>query len=117
MGTLHMIFDTVADEDYTPGQYGKGLASAFGHNHGLLRNMPRVTQLQRVKFSIGGGFQFDMNMLQGDTPVLCDYLQMAAAIMKHYKLDPFQVRMLACRFSTGLCLSRIVDKYNQSRQS
>ena len=37
MGTLHMIFDTAADEGYTPGQYGEGLAAAFGHNHGLLR--------------------------------------------------------------------------------
>ncbi|KAL0034942.1 hypothetical protein WJX79_001785 [Trebouxia sp. C0005] len=90
MGTLHMIFDTPGDEGYTPGQYGEGLAAAFGHNHGLLRNMPPVTQLQRVKFSVGGGFQFDMNMLQSDTPVLCDYLQMAAHILKHYKLKPFQ---------------------------
>ena len=91
MGKLHMIFDTAADEGYTPGQYGKGLAAAFGHNHGLLRNMRQVTQLQRVKFSIGGGFQFDMNMLRSDTPVLCDYLQMAAAIRTHYNLPPFQV--------------------------
>ena len=91
MGKLHMIFDTVADEGYTPGQYGEGLAAAFGQNHGLLRNMPRVTQIQQVKFSIGGGFQFDMNMLQSDTPVLCDYLQMAAAIKSHYQLEIFQV--------------------------
>ena len=91
MGTLHMIFDTAADEGYVPGQYGEGLAAAFGHNHGLLRNMPPVTQLQHVKFSVGGGFQFDMNVLQSDTPVLCDYLQMAAHVLKHYKLKPFQV--------------------------
>ncbi|KAL0053890.1 hypothetical protein WJX82_000676 [Trebouxia sp. C0006] len=31
-----------------------------------------------------------MNMLQTDTPVLCDYLQMAAHILKHYKLPSFQ---------------------------
>ncbi len=86
-----MIFDTAADEGFTPGQYGEGLAAAFGHNHGLLRNMPPVTQLQRVKFSVGGGFQFDMNLLQSDTPVLCDYLQMAAHTLKHYKLSSFQV--------------------------
>jgi hypothetical protein len=91
MGTLHMIFDTAADEGFTPGQYGEGLAAAFGHNHGLLRNMSSVTQLQRVKFSVGGGFQFDMNMLQTDTPVLCDYLQMAAHVLKHYKLPSFRV--------------------------
>ena len=113
MGKLHMIFDTVADEDFTPGQYGKGLASAFGQNHGLLRSMPRVTQLQRVKFSIGGGFQFDMNMLQSDTPVLCDYLQMAAAIMQHYKLDPFQVCTLTCCLPLGLCLCCMVEEYNK----
>lgn len=99
MGMLHMIFDTAADEGFTPGQYGEGLAAAFGHSHVLLRNMPSVTQLQRVKFSVGGGFQFDMNMLQTDTPVLCDYLQMAAHILKHYKLPSFQV----CQPLSGLC--------------
>ena len=74
-----MIFDTTADEGYTPGQYGTGLAAAFGHKHGWLHNMPQVTWLQHVKFSIIRGFQLDMDMLQSDTPVLCDYLQIAAA--------------------------------------
>ena len=89
-GTLQMIFDGT-DEKLTLGSYGSGLAAAFGQNLGLLQNLPEVTKFSLVKLSVGGGFQFDMNLFQSDSPILCDYLGMGAAVKQHYKIDPHQV--------------------------
>lgn len=93
MGKLNMVFDALTrDMAPTVGIYGSGLAEAYGTNHGILDNLPRVTHFEQVKFSVGGGFQFDMNMFQSDTPVLCDYLHMAEEVKAYYGLVPQQVR-------------------------
>lgn len=78
-----MIFDG-KDEQHTLGTYGAGLADALAHKHGMLQDLPDVTTFKAVKLSIGGGFQFDMNLVQTDSPILCDYLRMAAVIKQHY---------------------------------
>ena len=80
---LDMIFDG-KDEQHTLGTYGAGLADALAHKHGMLQDLPDVTVFKAVKLSIGGGFQFDMNLFQTDSPILCDYLRMAAVIKQHY---------------------------------
>lgn len=91
MGSLNMVFDApIAEEHTVLGLYGSGLQGAFGAHLGLLDKLPTVTVFDKVKFSVGGGFQFDMNCYVSDTPVLCDYLELAAAIKVHYKLDPSQ---------------------------
>lgn len=91
MGSLSIVLDApIAEEDTILGTYGCGLQAAFGPNLGLLDSLPDVTMFEKVKFSIGGGFQFDTNWFQSDSPVLCDVLQMSAAIKSHYKLDPSQ---------------------------
>lgn len=97
MGTLNMVFDALTrDMAPTVGEYGNGLAAAFGNNHGVLANLPSVTAFEQVKFSVGGGFQFDMNGFQSDTPILCDYLHMAEEIKAQYGLNPMQVSRLQC---------------------
>ena len=91
MGSLNTVFDAPAeDKESVLGTYGQGLQAAFGSNLGLLDELPIATTFDKVKFSVGGGFQFDFNLLTEDTPVLCDYLDLAAAIKIHYKLDPAQ---------------------------
>lgn len=91
IGSLSMLFDApVAEESTVLGSYGSGLQAAFGANLGLLNKLPQVTTFEKVKSSVGGGFQFDMNLVSTDTPVLCDYLNFAAAIKMHYKVEPFQ---------------------------
>ena len=97
MGSLNMVFDALTrDMAPTVGEYGNGLAAAFGTNHGILANLPRVTAFEQVKFSVGGGFQFDMNAFQSDTPILCDYLHLAEEIKAYYGIDPQQVSDLLC---------------------
>lgn len=92
MGKLNMVFDALTrDMAPTVGRYGEGLAAAFGPSHGILVNLPRATAFEQVKFSVGGGFQFDMNMFQSDTPILCDYLHMAEEIKAYYGIDSQQV--------------------------
>ena len=86
-GELDMIFDG-EDEQHTLGTYGVGLADALARKHGMLRDLPNVTEFKAVKLSVGGGFQFDMNLFQTDSPVLCDYLRMAAVIKQHYGIKP-----------------------------
>ena len=66
-GELDMIFDG-EDEQPTLGTYGAGLADALSHKHGLLQDLPNVVVFKAVKLSIGGGFQFDMNLFQTDSP-------------------------------------------------
>ena len=82
-----MIFDG-EDEHHTLGKYGAGLADALAHKHGMLQDLPDVTAFKAVKLSVGGGFQFDMNVFQTDSPILCDYLRMAAVIRQHYGFKP-----------------------------
>ena len=60
----------------------------------MLKALPAVTAFRAVKLSIGGGFQFDMNLFQTDTPILCDYIRMAAMVKQHYGLRPDQVSIL-----------------------
>ena len=87
---LDIIFDG-DDESHTLGAYGIGLANALGRQHSILKNLPQATVFKAVKLSVGGGFQFDMNLFQTDTPILCDYLRMAALIKHHYGVRPEQV--------------------------
>ena len=96
MGRLNMVFDALT-QDMAPtiGQYGSGLAAAFGANHGILTNLPVVTAFEQVKFSVGGGFQFDMNAFQSDTPILCDYLHLADEIKAYYGINTQQVSHLS----------------------
>lgn len=91
-----MIFDG-KDEQHTLGTYGTGLADALAHKHGMLQDLPDVTIFKTVKLSIGGGFQFDMNLFQTDSPILCDYLRMAAVIKHHYG-----VTSVAAQVSSGM---------------
>lgn len=86
-----MVFDG-EDEEHTLGTYGAGLADALAHEHGMLRDLPNVTAFAAVKLSIGGGFQFDMNLFQTDSPILCDYVRMGALIKQHYGVNSVQVR-------------------------
>ena len=84
---LDVIFDG-QDEQHTLGTYGAGLADALARRHGMLQDLPDVTVFKAVKLSIGGGFQFDMNLFQTDSPILCDYLRFAAVIKQHYGVKP-----------------------------
>ena len=102
-----MIFDGT-EEKTTLGTYGSGLAAAFSPDWRLLKDLPNVIQFSRVKLSVGGGFQFDMNGFQSDSPILCDYLQMAADVKRHYRIDPKQVHwfveMSQCICSQEVCM-------------
>lgn len=89
LGELNLMYDSVS-EAWTPGRYGRGLSDALGHYKGLLKDAPRVLVLEQLKFSIGGGFPFDLGATQTITPVMCDYLHMAAHIRQHYNLPPVQ---------------------------
>lgn len=86
-GEMDMIFDG-EDEQHTLGTYGAGLADALARKHGMLQDLPDVTVFKAVKLSIGGGFQFDMNLFQTDSPILCDYVRMSAVVKQHYGIKP-----------------------------
>ena len=91
---LDMVFDG-EDEQHTLGAYGIGLADALSNRHTMLRQLPPVTVFKGVKLSVSGGFQFDMNLFQTDTPILCDYLRMAQLVKQQYGVRPDQVTLVS----------------------
>lgn len=104
-----MIFDG-ENEHHTLGTYGAGLADALARKHGMLQDLPDVTAFEAVKLSLGGGFQFDMNLFQTDSPLLCDYIKMAVVIKEHYGVKPFfkQVSSVSDLYDTSIQQSNTI---------
>ena len=65
-----------------------GLEDALAHKYGMLQGLPDVKIFIAVKLSVGGGFQFDVNVfhLKENTHLMWLCVRLAAVIKQHYHI-------------------------------
>lgn len=88
MGGLNLIMDC-PDPLGCIGSYGHGLAQAFGTVR-YLQDLPRMTSFEEVKWSLPGGFPFDIHFYELDKTLDCNMVELLWGVKQHYGIDPRQ---------------------------
>lgn len=88
LGSLNIVVDCHTP-DRCMGTYGIGLAKAFGSLH-FLPDLPQLTSFDLVKFSLPGGFPFDIHKYEMDKTLDCNFVELTWSIKQHYGINPRQ---------------------------
>lgn len=85
MGELNLIIDCSESHDWI-GPYGLGLAKAFG-TVTFLQDLPKVSMFDRIRFSLPGGFPFDIHFYEIDKSLDCNFVELAWGVKHRYGID------------------------------
>lgn len=89
MGQLNLIIDCSEPLEWI-GPYGLGLAKAFGTMR-FLHELPQATTFDQVRFSLHGGFPFDIHYYESDKSLDCNFVELAWSVKQHYGINPSQL--------------------------
>lgn len=85
MGELNLIIDCSESHDWI-GPYGLGLAKAFGTST-FLQDLPKVSMFDKIRFSLPGGFPFDIHYYEIDKSLDCNFVELASEVKHRYGID------------------------------
>ena len=85
MGDLNLIIDCSESHDWI-GPYGLGLAKAFG-TLTFLQDLPKVTTFDKIRFSLPGGFPFDIHYYEIDKSLDCNFVELSSGVKHRYGID------------------------------
>lgn len=88
MGELNLIIDCSESYDWI-GPYGLGLAEAFG-TLTFMQDLPKVSTFDKIRFSLPGGFPFDINYYETDKSLDCNFVELAWGVKHRYGIDSSQ---------------------------
>lgn len=86
MGELNLVIDCSEPAEWI-GSYGLGLAEAFGTLR-FLHQLPQASLFDQVRFSLPGGFPFDIHFYEVDKTFDCNFFELAWGVKQHYGIDP-----------------------------
>lgn len=88
MGHLNIVIDCPEPIKHIGG-YGLGLAEAFGTVR-YLHGLPKMTTFEQIKWSLPGGFPFDLHYHELDKTLDCNMVELAWGVKQHYGIDSNQ---------------------------